>query len=454
MLRFEAQNFKSIKNLHLDMRPFMVLVGPNGAGKTNVVRALELFGDIIERGTTDPIFEQGYEQLIHREKKPARAGLGFAAEIALPDDVVQRAQRLTFFHRASSKQESLLADDSPLARPVTVRLEVWLAGSVATGMAKVVHESLELRQGTDRYRIQLEDAAVTVESSSSPLLRRIVARAVLGSAVVSRLLRTEKQRDEEQAIRAAFEQEEDSPEGLLRLLNWQRLLGPLAHHIRNAVRVRRVRLDASALRRDSLFEESSRGLIGPHGEGLAIAVARLRGLGKNPEAFRSVLAGLQAVFPRIEDVNYDRIQPGRLILRFKERGISDPLGPSNVSDGVLHALALLIEIQGSGRSGGTLAIEEPENAIHPWSLRTIAERAQGSKLPQRLLFTTHSETMVNAVKDPASLFVVENDMVHGTRVVPANEKENALDAILRQTEQKLGDVWLDGTIGGVPEGDR
>jgi predicted ATPase len=170
--------------------------------------------------------------------------------------------------------------------------------------------------------------------------------------------------------------------------------------------------------------------------------------------FRSVRAGLQAVLPRIEDVNYDRIQPGRLILRFKERGISDPLGPSNVSDGVLHALALLIEIEGSGKSGGTLAIEEPENAIHPWSLRTIAQRAQQSPSGQRLLFTTHSETMVNAVSDPAALFVVENDLQRGTRVVPANKKEKALDAILRETEQKLGDVWLDGTIGGVPEGDR
>jgi len=53
------------------------LVGPNGAGKTSVVHALELFGEIIRRGTTDPVQEQGYDQIIRREQRPARSGLFF-----------------------------------------------------------------------------------------------------------------------------------------------------------------------------------------------------------------------------------------------------------------------------------------------------------------------------------------------------------------------------------------
>jgi len=134
-------------------------------------------------------------------------------------------------------------------------------------------------------------------------------------------------------------------------------------------------------------------------------------------------------------------------LLFQERGISEPIPLDSISDGVIHALALLIALQSPGR--GILAIEEPENALHPWSVRKILERAQ-SGTEQRVLMTTHSETVVNAVQDPDSLFIVEGDEDTGTTVTPATTKEKALRAILMESGQQLGDVWLDGTLGGVP----
>ena len=95
-----------------------------------------------------------------------------------------------------------------------------------------------------------------------------------------------------------------------------------------------------------------------------------------------------------------------------------------------------------------LAIEEFENVIHPWSVRAMLERAQASS--RQILVTTHSETVVNAVKDPGSLFIVEHDDRKGTIVTPARQREAALDAILAESGQNLGDVWMDGSLGGVP----
>ncbi len=43
---FEVEDFKSIMELHIYMRPLMVLVGANGAGKTNIVQALSLSFDV------------------------------------------------------------------------------------------------------------------------------------------------------------------------------------------------------------------------------------------------------------------------------------------------------------------------------------------------------------------------------------------------------------------------
>lgn len=210
----------------------------------------------------------------------------------------------------------------------------------------------------------------------------------------------------------------------------------------------RLRLDASALRSDVVGGGLQGGLLGIAGDGLPRAVERIHGTA----AFKRILAGLQAVYPRIENVDTVRLLPGEAALRFKERGVSDGLGQANVSDGVMHALALLLVLEGS-HPDSVLLIEEPENALHPWALRTIIKRVQDSPRTAPVLLATHSPTLIDAVEDPASLFIVENDDKKGTVVTPALTREKALRAILAESGQKLGEVWLGGLLGGVPEGD-
>jgi hypothetical protein len=205
----------------------------------------------------------------------------------------------------------------------------------------------------------------------------------------------------------------------------------------------RVRLDASALRRDSQLTTSRHGrFLGTTGEGLPLAIERL---GKSKEHAR-IVAGLQDVYPRIENVGTVHLLPGQVALSFKEIGIQEALGQANVSDGVMHALALLVTLE----TVGPLAIEEPENALHPWALRKIIERSQGRLDGGILLVTTHSPTVVDAIADPAALFIVENTVRDGTTVVSAEKREEALRSILSESGQRLGDVWLSGALGGVP----
>jgi predicted ATPase len=424
----------------------MVLVGPNGAGKTNVVRALELFGEVIRRGTTDPVREQGYDQIIRRERRPARAGLAFRETIALPEQIVrQSAQPGLWGGKATPKRLG----------QVSIEVALTVGGSIYSDEVKVGREEMILRSEDGELSVVVEGNALEVEPGTDEALWFMFARAVRGSRLLDPSL-FRSSNTVKNALHQALEQEDDPERRALRILSWQRLVAPWMRYLRDSVGVTRLRLDASALRRDSTFEESSREhLIGPNGEGLAAAVARLRGTGDmSNQKFLPVLEALQEVYPRIEGVRAERIQTGRLILQFKERGISEPLGQANVSDGVLHALALLVALEGGLGGGGLLAVEEPENALHPWSLRAMVRRAQTRGPGRQLLLTTHSETVVNEVQDPAALFVVENSDERGTTVTPATERESALSSILKESGEKLGDVWIGGTIGGVPGGQQ
>lgn len=243
---------------------------------------------------------------------------------------------------------------------------------------------------------------------------------------------------------------EDVERRYLRLLSMPRFFSDPLAQAASACAITRLRLDASALRADAPL----RGPLGEAGQGLAAAVAELRGLKEQPnKSFLPVLSALREVFPSVEDVVPVRTGPGRLALTFRERGVAEPFGQSSVSDGVLHALALLMALSGPAhrsalRGSGLLALEEPENAIHPWSISVLMDRMQRSHRRQ-LLLTTHSVEVVNQVKDPAALLICEAG-VDGTRIEAATSKQSALTNILKQSGQRLGEVWQSGEFGGVP----
>lgn len=404
---FEVENFKSIKKLHVDLKDFMVLVGANGAGKTNVVQALALLLDILTTGSTEPIdFYGGYEQLIHRERQPARE-MRFllrwpcGARRYIPRFSIQVAVTLRF----------------DAARGVTIAAE------------EVRIDSLS-RHGAPFIARWAKDRLERFELGTSSSLKKELQFASMATKAQTM---------------ARIGQIEPTMLRFGPLYSWfssQTTMTPM----------RRLRLDASALRSDVQLHETldRRPILNFTGRGLPLALERLRPHGKPPsEAFKRVLLRLREVYPNIEDVRALRFQPGRVVLSFKERTISGELGESNVSDGVMHALALLVAVEDQRKD--VLAIEEPENALHPWALRRIVERIQDSIGGDRqLVITTHSPVVVDAVKDPASLFIVENDERRGTTVTPALQKERALNVILAETGQKLGEVWLGGSLGGVP----
>jgi predicted ATPase len=407
----------------------MVLVGPNGAGKTNFVQALELLGAILERGSTDPIRELGYDQLIRREKKPARAGLALSATLS--------ATTFALTPMRPTARSAEFVDE-----PVEIDVRFVVKGSTRVDDLGTVVQELKLRTASGSFLIRLDGARVSTEFKGDEKLWwtiRMCLPGLVRRESVPKELGPALQQDAEESVG-------EFPEG------WLFVPRLLPRRLARQVQVARLRLDASTLRRDASASDRHVALIGPAGEGLAAAVDRLRGHAPEPSLeFRQLLVQLAEVYPRIQDIVPERVQPGRLVLTFKERGITDQLGQTNVSDGVLHALGFLLAVNRHQKASSILAIEEPENAIHPWPLRRIIERTQRTK-QGTLIITTHSPTVVNALTSPDSLFVVDQTDDAGTQIVPATSKEAALDSILKESGQRLGDLWVEGGLGGVPGG--
>ncbi|MEZ4236419.1 MAG: AAA family ATPase [Myxococcota bacterium] len=403
--RVVIENFRSIQRVEVDLAPFTVLVGPNGAGKTNFVVALALLGRMIDVGSTDPATALGWRHLARRGPQ------GTAARVTLSATIV------------SSWDTTPLHPQGPTTRQ---HLRVTAELTLRDGPEGVEIEREAIRvcdvDGTpivtvedDRTHPRVVDVPDAARAAALPGLRGQDLRAHGANA--------------ERRFLGVL-----GPHGPWRLL------------VRQALSVSRFRFDASGLRSDADADGTS--ALSPTGAHLAAEVLRLRGRADQPDpGFERVLSALRVVYDRIEDVRAVPLGPGRLGLQFQEAGIDEPLDQSAVSDGVLHALAFLVALFSHRR--GVLALEEPENALHPWAARALVSLAQEDR-GRQLLLTTHSETVVSAIADVAALYLVEHDG-RGTHVSRAADREAELDTVLRQTGQRLGDIWLDGSLGGVPE---
>lgn len=421
------RGFKSIANLELDLPRFAVFVGANGAGKTNLVQAIGLLGDLVMTGSTTPLRDVGGTDAF-RKGTAGPVTMTLAARLHVPD-AWQQTSGLTFPNMRGKGDTDGRID-----------LGLTLLYDATAGVVQVEDEWLSIRsQGMKSAG--MEWRAVPGGEPRLQFDDRWFQRVGAGGGSHIEWLR--RQVAESQGVWKVARPRSRGEDAGLQVLegNLMRFWG-----IADALSVRTVRLGASELRTPggAAFVEGA--WDAQTGRGLAAALDSLvHRDGHRTRALDNIVRNLHAIHPRIEDIRTVKESVTRTVLQFKERGIDEWLDQGSMSDGVLHALALLLAIEMGGP--GILAIEEPENALHPWAARMLVDIAKAS--PSQVLMTTHSQAVVDALADPESLFLVDQGD-EGTHVEQALHREEALATILRESGQRLGEVWIDGSLGAVP----
>ncbi|UWX04636.1 ATP-binding protein [Pseudoxanthomonas sp. NC8] len=174
----------------------------------------------------------------------------------------------------------------------------------------------------------------------------------------------------------------------------------------------------------------------------------LRAMKKSDEGVSSlnkIIALMRHVLPQLEDV-YVKGIGGFLVPHFRfSRGLGRrdlDLIPYQLSDGTLRLFGLLLALYQSPPAS-FLAIEEPEQMIHPGALRVLADAFNEAKERTQLMITTHSPYLLDLF-DPDSIRVVSQDE-HGTVVDRVSEKQLS---IVRDRLMTLPEIMvLDGLRG-------
>jgi len=181
-------------------------------------------------------------------------------------------------------------------------------------------------------------------------------------------------------------------------------------------------------------------LLKYHGENLARHLLYL--YTEKRKSFRRVEEALRGMIPETEEI-IPHIEGTEVEIWIKIKGLEEPLKPYNISDGTLRILAITTALYGDS---SLVALEEPENCIHPRLLETLIWLARDS--PSQVIITTHSPYLLDHVK-PEEVYVVEKEGLE-TRVKKLSTSKE-VEAVKKFLEEggTLGEAWYSGLMGGV-----
>ncbi|MEM9220542.1 MAG: AAA family ATPase [Cyanobacteria bacterium P01_F01_bin.150] len=161
---------------------------------------------------------------------------------------------------------------------------------------------------------------------------------------------------------------------------------------------------------------------------------------QHAERLDEILTTLADRIPRLESVNAEMMQDGRLLLQIKDVPFQKPILAKFVSDGTLKMLAYLTVLN-DPEPPQLIGIEEPENHLHPRLLPELAEECRTASGQSQLMVTTHSPYFIDALR-PEELWVLYRDQDGFTQAKRSDDMPGISEFISEGAT--LGNLWMEG----------
>lgn len=160
-------------------------------------------------------------------------------------------------------------------------------------------------------------------------------------------------------------------------------------------------------------------LLSEDGHNLGPALLSLRHSRPN-EFANGVMGPLAGVLPAVTDIEFDEVGAYVVTKLVRPGATTKALDLSSESYGTLLLLGNLVALR-QPEHVSLVAIEEPENALHPAASRILAEAIIEASVNRQVLITTHSPDLLDSFAESAILVVDNHD--GQTRVGPLAESQ-------------------------------
>jgi predicted ATPase len=394
--RLEAQRFRSLYDVSLELKPINIFIGPNGSGKSNLIALFRFLYDMV----TDPIADRRY-------RPQARDLVWYGQE---GGEEVREFQATFFLERPDGHT---LCYDVEVDSNLTFRKEI-ISGSGGVSLART-RDRLDLQIAQERKKIVTihpERPALHVLTYFSPL------------AEPERIPEIEE---------------------VIRFIQGWRVVEVDPRIIRESL--------SRPLPSEPSFVEVPP--LQPNGENLAEFLYALEV--HQPDDFAVIVERLGAAIEFVEKiriVDVTTFQGPAKTYCFKESPFPNLILPSIESDGVVRFLFLLSLLLGD-KSTSLICLEEPDHNLHPRLMLHLADAMRYFEVlkephPQ-ILVTTHSPDFLNCFNiaeesEYLNVFVVEREPQTGQtnfRLVDAERLRWWL------SKHRLGELYTRGILNVI-----
>ena len=401
--RIHIRGYKSFRSEEVRLEPLTALFGTSASGKSNFINALQLLARLGTGKTVQDAFDPPHRG-VPLEAFPL-AEEGIRGLLAKP--------RLSF-----SIEADLELSEVAVAEAERCLAQVWFHGACRASMPRVSERSLryrvkvEMQPATGGWRVVDEFLAALnrhgePKRNRHPFIVRKGGRILLRDERCGRFLGYRRGLDH--TLLSAGCQSPYGPHLMAaraELEHWKFL-----------------RSEPDRMRVPGRFRKTRD--IGGQGENLAAVLHTLR-ISK-PKQFRAVEAALRMLIPEVDGIETSVNDWNEAAVHVLQDGAL--VSMRVLSEGMLRWLGLLAAAGSGGDASSLVAIEEPENGIHPGHIRLLAEL-----LKTRAFFGTQCVVVTNSP------------------LLPDRLPEKSLLAVRRRDRASRIDAAVDfGPLGHAPE---
>jgi predicted ATPase len=193
--------------------------------------------------------------------------------------------------------------------------------------------------------------------------------------------------------------------------------------------------------------------LGSDGSNLAAVLDALRD--SHPERFEELNKEFHRWLPEFDRILFKTPAPGKKTFLVRTTKGHHQYRPSDLSQGVLFALAFLA-LAYLPNPPSIVCFEEPDRGLHPRLLIDIRDAMYRLAFPEnygetrpavQVIATTHSPYLLDLYKEHPEQIVIAHKDEQGAQFERLSDKPH-LSEILENAP--LGEIWFSGILGGVP----
>ncbi|MBI4712998.1 MAG: AAA family ATPase [Planctomycetes bacterium] len=391
------QNYKSLRNLEIPLRPLTVLVGPNNAGKSNLLDCFGFLQNLVEKREGAVSARGGFHRLVYNGDIKETIAINIdGTPISIPDVDYRYTLHLVSQDVTSFRitKETLFAKGRVLP----------LDNNTAIGSALIPDGRLLLE-----YPDKTESHQCSVYAPDG--------KRIGGGG-----------QNPQQSYLNWWSNPEQYP-----------VLGEFSQSVRNwgfyKIATRTIRKPVEIIKQLRINED---------GSNIAAVLHIIRS--EHYEAFKEIAENLKSVVPELDELRTEISEGavGHTYIAIKEKSGNISIPAWNMSAGTLQLIGLLVILLNPSPPP-LICIEEPEGHLHPGLMQEFAHIIRRASEKTQVIVSTHSPFLLNYLKPEDVLIVTKKD---GATNVKEMAKTDGLKEALKVLG--LGEVWFGNSdLGGA-----